>query len=530
MRNKDSLQSIRRKAIPNRLLSAAWWCLLLVLTAIFLGAGPSYADKRVALVVGNGAYVGQSALKNPANDARDMSAALETLGFQVFLGVDVDKRGFDEKLHEFTRQAANADVALFYYSGHGMQVNGVNYLIPTDAPVTKEDLDFQTVTLDFVQKQISSAKTKIVVLDACRNNPFAKELARSMGTRAVNENLGLALTTAPDLGSFVAFATQPGHVASDGEGQNSPFTGALKAHIETPGLSLSDLMIVVRNEVVQVTNSAQVPWDHSALATRFYFKEGTTTEPDATKVKASEAAEVWSWVRDTANPQMLRLFIAHYGDTSFGANAKARLAEIAPAKPKPAPAAATFAGTGPFSIAKPSYDCKVQFQDSEVTICNSPELSLLDNEMDRLYTQSIKAASEVRRNVLSEEQRQWLKARNACSTDTACLSKQYTARIEKLKSSAGRSSRLSATQFQTSFDCKTRNHPAEAAVCGDADLAQLDRDLDRLYTKEVRRIANAQREALVSDQRQWVRDKNTCSADVACLKVQYEARIQQLKR
>src|SRR5262249_41100190 len=145
---------------------------------------------------------------------------------------------------------------------------------PVDAPQTRADIEFQTVTLEFVQKVLARGKTKIVVLDACRNNPFASALAQAIGTRALSANAGLAMTTAPDLGYFIAFATQPGHVASDGTGKNSPFTGSLKNHIADAGVSISDLMIVVRKDVAQATNGQQIPWDHSALAARFYFKEG----------------------------------------------------------------------------------------------------------------------------------------------------------------------------------------------------------------------------------------------------------------
>ncbi len=225
--------------------------------AASLFALPALAENRVALVIGNGNYIGQPHLANPPHDAEDMAQALQGLGFKVIQGTNVDKAGFDAKLHEFSRSTSGADVAIFFYSGHGMQIDGVNYLVPIDAPVTKEDLQFQTVTMDFVQKLLERAKTKIIVLDACRNNPFAAALGENLGTRAVNANAGLAMTTAPELGYFIAFATQPGHVASDGAGRNSPFTASLKTHIDSPGLSISDLMIVVRNDVVQATGGQQ---------------------------------------------------------------------------------------------------------------------------------------------------------------------------------------------------------------------------------------------------------------------------------
>ncbi len=514
---------------PSCSIGIARLCFLLFALIAGLASQPAFAGPRVALVVGNGDYIGQPRLANPAHDAKDMAAALEALGFKVILGLNLNKQAFDSKLHEFARSSSGADVAFFFYSGHGMQMDGVNYLIPIDAPVTKEDLDFQTVTLDFVQKLQERAKTKIVMLDACRNNPFAAELGRSLGTRAVNANAGLAVTTAPDLGSFVAFATQPGHVASDGTGNNSPFTGSLKVHIATPGLSISDLMIVVRNDVVHATNSAQIPWDHSALAARFYFKEGPDAEPGEAGRKSSDAAEVWGWVRDTANPAALEQFIAQYGDTSFAEQAKSRLAALKKAEPRAASIGVPFVGNAPLRPSKPSFDCRAHYTDAEVTICNKPELSLLDNEMDRLYTLLLKTLDEAKRKVLVNGQRQWVKERNACATDALCLTGKYQDHIAKLRASSPAAGAAPAPQLRPSFDCNASRGPAEAAVCGDPDLVQLDLDLDRLYAQKAKTIGAAQRQALVIAQRQWIRDRDTCSGNVSCLKIQYQARLQQIQ-
>src|SRR5262249_33545211 len=235
------------------------------------------AEKRVAFVVGNANYNNVSALANPTNDARDMAEALTGLGFTVILGLDLDKRGFDLKTRDFVRALEGADVGVFFYAGHGLQVGGVNYLVATDAKLEAErDLDFETIKLDFVLQQMErEAKTNIVFLDACRNNPLTRNLARTMGTRGVSENGGLA-PVASGLGTFIAYATQPGNVASDGSGRNSPFTTALKKHVTETGLAISDLMIEVRRDVVAATRGAQVPWDHSALQGRFFFRPGET--------------------------------------------------------------------------------------------------------------------------------------------------------------------------------------------------------------------------------------------------------------
>jgi uncharacterized caspase-like protein len=235
------------------------------------GAG---AQKRVALVIGNAAYVNSAALANPVNDAADMAKALTEVGFTVIHGLDVDKRGFDGKVRDFTRALDNADVALFFYAGHGLQVAGRNYLIPVDASLQGErDLDFEAVSVDFILKQMElgrEGKTNVVFLDACRDNPLSRNLARSMGTRSASIGQGLAQVQT-GVGTFIAYSTQPGNVALDGQGRNSPFTAALTKGIREPDRNLTSVMIEVRKDVLTSTNGKQVPWDHSALTGEFYF-------------------------------------------------------------------------------------------------------------------------------------------------------------------------------------------------------------------------------------------------------------------
>jgi uncharacterized caspase-like protein len=199
---------------------------------------------------------------------------LEEVGFGVVLGLDLDKRGFDAKVREFSRVLAGADTALFYYAGHGLQVAGRNHLVPVDAQLQNErDLDFEAVPLYFVLKQMEierEGKTNIVFLDACRDNPLARNLARSMGTRSASIGRGLAQVET-GVGTFIAYSTQPGNVALDGDGRNSPFTAALVKGVKQPGRNLTAVMIEVRKEVLATTGGRQVPWDHSALTGDFYF-------------------------------------------------------------------------------------------------------------------------------------------------------------------------------------------------------------------------------------------------------------------
>lgn len=262
------------------------WCrrLIIILALQALAVLPASAAKRVALVIGNAAYAQANALTNPVNDAADMAKALTEAGFDVTLGLDLDRGGFNEKLRAFSRALDGADTALLFYAGHGLQVAGHNYLVPVDAGLGSErDLDFEAISLDFVLRQMEvgrEGKTSIVILDACRDNPLARNLARSMGTRSAAVGSGLA-EVQTGVGTFIAYSTQPGNVALDGAGRNSPFTAALTAHVLEPGRNLTALMIEVRNDVLKATDGRQVPWDHSALTSDFYFQPDTQAAKEA---------------------------------------------------------------------------------------------------------------------------------------------------------------------------------------------------------------------------------------------------------
>ena len=229
-------------------------------------AAPRPAEVRVALIVGNGNYLHASRLPNPANDAADIAQVLRKLGFEVIEGRDLDKRGLEDKVREFGRKLDRANIALFFYAGHGMQVGGRNYLIPIDAKLERPgDLSFETVDVSQVLAQMEAEqRVNLVFLDACRDNPLARSFARTLGTRAVSVGQGLA-TIQGALGTMISYATQPDAVALDGDGRNSPFTSALLTHLMTPGIEIGSVMKRVRADVVQATRGKQIPWDHSSL-------------------------------------------------------------------------------------------------------------------------------------------------------------------------------------------------------------------------------------------------------------------------
>jgi hypothetical protein len=223
-------------------------------------------------VIGNSAYSHAAELPNPRHDAADIAAALRKLGFEVVSGTDLDKTQFDRTILRFAEKLAGAEVAAFFYAGHALQVGGVNYLVPTDARLsTAYALEFEMVRLDKVQRVMEGASpTNVLFLDACRDNPLARNLARALGTRSAGIGKGLAQVEA-GIGTLISYATQPGAVALDGEGRNSPYSAALKAWLLRPGEDLTSMLIGVRNDVLVATASRQVPWDQHALRARLYL-------------------------------------------------------------------------------------------------------------------------------------------------------------------------------------------------------------------------------------------------------------------
>lgn len=226
-------------------------------------------QKRYALVIGNGDYVGTSPLKNPVNDARDVGEELKNLGFDVMVFTNVTQNDMKEHMRTFGKKlAANKGVGLFFYAGHGMQVNGENYLIPVNARIEKEqDVELESVNLKRLMGEMEYAENdlNIVILDACRDNPFARSF-RSGG------NKGLASTLAPT-GTFIAYATSPGSVASDGSGSNGLYTEQFLAALKQPGLRIEDVFKVVRKNVYDISQKKQVPWENSSIFGDFYFNK-----------------------------------------------------------------------------------------------------------------------------------------------------------------------------------------------------------------------------------------------------------------
>ncbi|SIN84794.1 caspase family protein [Vannielia litorea] len=239
---------------------------LLLAALVALAGDPARAEGRVALVIGNAGYTALQPLANPVNDAKGIAAALERIGFEVTLVTDAPHDRLAPVVDAFAARAESAETVLFYYSGHAFQQNGRNLLVPADAALgAPEAFEAETWSFsdDIVARLSGEGRQTLFFLDACRTNPLPLSLRGAVGDGLAKPDTGT--------GSFVAFATQPGAVARDGLGVNSPFTLAMLKHMETPGISISDLMIAVRNEVVAETRETQVPWDQSSLRAQFYF-------------------------------------------------------------------------------------------------------------------------------------------------------------------------------------------------------------------------------------------------------------------
>jgi uncharacterized caspase-like protein len=250
------------------------------------------AENRVALVIGNSAYLHAPELANPKNDAEDLATALRKLEFKVIKGLDLDKARMDRAIRDFAEAAKGARIGVFFYAGHGLQVGGRNYLIPIDAQLkTADALDFEMLGLDVVQRTMEAVSdTNVLFVDACRDNPLSRNLARAMGTRSAAIGRGLVAQEA-GAGTLISFSTQPGNVALDGIGsRNSPYAAALAKHIGTQEKDLPAILIQVRRDVMMATAKRQIPWEHSALTAEIRFSAAPGHQQASASIPESGAS------------------------------------------------------------------------------------------------------------------------------------------------------------------------------------------------------------------------------------------------
>ncbi|MBR1086178.1 caspase family protein [Bradyrhizobium manausense] len=320
--------------------------IIVSLMCMALSISAAKADRRVAFVVGNGAYKNVAQLPNPPIDAKAMASTLRNVGFEVIEGSNLTRDQMTEKLLDFGRKAQGSDIAVFYYAGHGIAVGGTNYLLPVDADI-KSEMDVKlgaAINIDLTLDQtMGDAKVKLVFLDACRDNPFAAKIKSNSATRSVNVGSGLAEMKSGE-GTLIAFATGPGQTALDGqEGNNSPFTRALIDNITKPGVEIQQAMTSVRAQVNEETHKGQLPWGHTNLIGAVYLNPpqpgqqvanaaptAPSSAPTAVATSSSDGVELeyWRSVKETNKPEELNAYLSAYPNGQFKALALARLAAI----------------------------------------------------------------------------------------------------------------------------------------------------------------------------------------------------------
>jgi uncharacterized caspase-like protein len=296
-------------------LARSWVATLCAVILLVLSTGAALAERRVALVVGNSQYKNPNlVLFNPRNDAEDLAAVLRTLGFEVIITIDAGRRDLYLALSQFARLATAADAALFFYAGHALQYQGRNYLMPTDAELEDEiSLRYQTMLMDDVRVALERAGgVKILILDACRNNPVVDRFQRRMVgvSRNVDIVRGLARVDRVE-GIVVAYATAADEVAADGAGRNSPFTSALLKRLQEPGLEIGKMFRRIAADVNEQTNGRQRPEVYVSLIDEYYLNQ--------------KDRSVWDQIKDSTDPAAFRDFVARFPSSPQASDAQYRL-------------------------------------------------------------------------------------------------------------------------------------------------------------------------------------------------------------
>ncbi|MCW0236559.1 MAG: caspase family protein [Ferrovibrio sp.] len=299
---------------------------IVAVAALFLSASVAFAasGQRLALVIGNNAY-SDGVLKNPINDARAMAATLRDLGFEVSKLENADRSSMQRAVVEFGRKLNENTVGLFYFAGHGMQVRGSNYLIPVKASIQSEDeVEVDGVDVAYVMARMATAKNQfnIVILDACRNNPFQRSF------RSVSN--GLAAISAPT-GTLIAYATAPGSVASDGDASNGIYTSELVQAMRRPGISMEEAFKQARGGVIARTQGKQTPWESSSVVGHFSFKPGDQVSALSGGAPSTDnAAEIafWNTVKDSQDPRSLQAYLDSYPHGAFERLARLRIGTL----------------------------------------------------------------------------------------------------------------------------------------------------------------------------------------------------------
>lgn len=321
------------KSIVSTLRAVLIFLTLIMFAAVITSANAK--EKRVALVIGNSAYENVSVLANPKNDAADMSVALTDIGFEVTKIEDADFASMRKALRQFSKKARSARIALVYFAGHGMEVDRQNYLIPTDAVLASDqDIEYEAISIDLLNRSVSGASgLSMILLDACRNNPFATKMKTEKSSRSIGRGLA---PVEPNIGSLISYAAREGTTADDGSGRNSPYTKALLNHIKEPGVDVRRIFDKVRDSVMDETGGVQQPFVYSSLPGRDVLLtapvQSSTDTPDNNSLSPVNTAalelEYWNSVKDSGSTELLNSYLDQYPSGSFAAIAKFRIKNL----------------------------------------------------------------------------------------------------------------------------------------------------------------------------------------------------------
>src|SRR5215813_9644913 len=305
---------------------------------LLLCSSVAHAEKRVALVVGNAAYQNASKLLNPGNDAKAIAAMLRAANFdEVAQYADLGIRELRRAIKDFSDLARDADTAVVYSSGHGIEVNGINYLTPTDAVLDRDiDAPYEAYSLDNLLQVLEPARRlRLVMLDACRDNPFARSMKRTIGSRGMGR--GLAPVEPTSVNTLIGFAAKAGSIALPGEGANSPYAAALLSNLATPGLDLRIAFGRVRDEVLKVTRNKQEPFVYGslggteiALVSANVPQEVTPATPTRPVVDYDKEMEItfWNAVKDAKSKELLQSYLDRYPAGNFARLAKVLIEQL----------------------------------------------------------------------------------------------------------------------------------------------------------------------------------------------------------
>ncbi len=414
---------------------------ILVVVAAFALASAAQA-KRVALVIANSNYKSTSPLKNPASDARLVAGALRQSGFDdVQVKTDLGKTALETELRNFGVRSEGADVALIYYAGHGIELGGENYLIPVDAQLVRDrDLEIEATRLNTALAMAESARMRILILDACRNNPFAASMQRSIASRSVGR--GLAMVE-PSGETLVVYAAKAGSTAADGDGANSPFAEALARRLPEPGLEISLLFRAVRDDVLAKTGRTQEPFTYGSLSGQaFYFRPPAMTTTIVTSTPApvptisSETTEILFWQGTvSANSEAAyRSYLSRYPQGMFAGLADENLKRLITPKaqvPSGQQAAPRNRFTPPEDMAsvngraRPSFSCSApRLNRIERMICSAPALSSADRDFGQRFSAKLAPMVGNDRVRLIKWAAESRKRRDLCATQ-GCVSEWY---------------------------------------------------------------------------------------------------------